>query len=304
MIFVYLLIGLLVIGFAILAFLLVRWSAAKRVTNKHWQKLSRTQSPPGQSFDPAMLAVLPEPVQRFFNFSIKPGTPLYRAAEIQMRGTFSFGASQGYQALSATQILHAPQGMIWSARIGSGLRSVSGSDGVFKDNSWTQFALSDLIPVVQVRDDPDHYYSAIGRMLAESLFWTPAALLSSVPVTWEAVGSDSARAIISHGKHKIIVDLELQANGQASQISFLRWSNANADKIYRSQPFGGYLSEFQEFDGITVSTRVEAGNFFATTDYFPFYRVDVQKFQWLDRATRANFAELESVKQRQSTPGL
>jgi len=41
------------------------------------------------------------------------------------------------------------------------------------------------------------------------------------------------------------------------------------------QPFGGYLSEFREFDGYLLPTAVEGGNFIGTDDYFPFYQVTV-----------------------------
>ena len=54
-------------------------------------------------------------------------------------------------------------------------------------------------------------------------------------------------------------------------MSFDRWTNANAEKVHRLQPFGGYLSEFREFEGFVLPTQVEAGNFFATEDYFPFF---------------------------------
>jgi hypothetical protein len=37
-------------------------------------------------FDPAMVAGLPEPAQRFFKFAIAPGTPLLPVAEIDMGG--------------------------------------------------------------------------------------------------------------------------------------------------------------------------------------------------------------------------
>lgn len=34
-------------------------------------------------------------------------------------------------------------------------------------------------------------------------------------------------------------------------------------RVYQLQPFGGYLSEFREFGGYRLPTRIEAGNFLA-----------------------------------------
>ena len=58
-------------------------------------------------------------------------------------------------------------------------------------------------------------------------------------------------------------------------FQFERWSNANPEKQHRLQPFGGYLSEFRYFDGFRLPTHVEAGNHFATDQYFPFFVADV-----------------------------
>ena len=57
--------------------------------------LSRAAVPglPG-SYDPAMVAGLPEPARRFFNFAIEPGTPIKTVVEITMVGELSLGTKQ------------------------------------------------------------------------------------------------------------------------------------------------------------------------------------------------------------------
>jgi len=59
-----------------------------------------------------------------------------------------------------------------------------------------------------------------------------------------------------------------------------RWSNANPEKEWRLQPFGGTLSEFKMFDGFNIATRIDGGNFFGTDDYFPFYRAKVESIHF------------------------
>jgi hypothetical protein len=49
----------------------------------------------------------------------------------------------------------------------------------------------------------------------------------------------------------------------------------NPEKQHRMQPFGGYVSEFKEFAGFRLPTHVEAGNWFGTDRYFPFFVVNV-----------------------------
>ncbi|WP_432816562.1 hypothetical protein [Sulfitobacter sp. JB4-11] len=56
---------------------------------------------------------------------------------------------------------------------------------------------------------------------------------------------------------------------------FDRWSNANADRLYRLQPFGGDLGAFEVFDGFRLPTRVVGGNHYGTPLYHPFYKAEV-----------------------------
>jgi len=265
-----------------------RWWRDKKWVESNVLKLTQNLHPSGAVFEPEMLSGLPELAQKYLCFSIRPGAPLYQAASFSMEGTFSFGPGKKYQQLRAQQILCAPQGMVWKAKIGSGLGAFSGSDGVQASESWTHFALHDLFPVAEINSDKDHYQAAVGRMLAEAVFWTPAALLLSLPVTWETLGKDTVRAKIQHGSFSIAVDIKLDVGGCPLEACFQRWSNANLDKVYRYQPFGAYLSDFKEFEGITLPTHVEAGNLFGTPEYFPFYKIDVEALQWLDRVAPSN----------------
>jgi len=224
-------------------------------------------------FDPSMVDDLPEPARRYFRFTIRAGTPLHTVADISMGGKFGLGsrAAPGYMPMTAAQTLALPHGFIWKMQAAKGLLRMSGSD----TESWTRFWLTGLIPVARFGGTPDHRRSAFGRYAAEAVFWTPAALLPGPGVRWEALDEDTARVVISHDGMVQAVDVTVAGDGSPSQVSFLRWSNANPEKVFRLQPFGGYLSEYRDFGGFRLPTHVEAGNFFGTEEYFPFFIVDV-----------------------------
>ena len=76
------------------------------------------------------------------------------------------------------------------------------------------------------------------------------------------------------------MEVEVDAEGRPVKVRFLRWSDANPEKTFRFQPFGGHLSEFREFDGFNLPTRIEAGNFFETEDYFPFFVAEVDDIRF------------------------
>lgn len=264
------------IALALLALLAWRW-ADKRADNLVWESLvSRQPSHPGV-FDPAMVDELPDPARRFFRFAIKPGTPLYTVAEISMEGEFSLGnkAEPNYMPMTAEQILAAPHGFVWKLSAGDGVMKVSGSDVAEDTISWSRFWLLGIAPVGRAGGNPDHSLSAFGRYVAEAVFWTPAALLPGDNVRWEPVSNSTARVTLTHLGLQQAVNLTVDTEGRPTKVIFQRWTNANPEKVFQRQPFGGYLSEFEDFDGFQLPTRVEAGNLFEKDDYFPFFRVTV-----------------------------
>lgn len=231
-----------------------------------------------QPADPAlfsldMVAELPEPAQRYFGFAIAEGTPLYTVARIAMQGRFSLGSKQApnYLDMTATQVLAAPHGFVWSMAGGAGLGAVSGSD----TGRWTRFWLAGLAPVARAGGNADHARSAFGRYVGEAAFWTPAAILPGPNVTWEGVGPDTARYTMTHRGLSQTVDVTVDATGRPVSVEFPRWTNANPEGIHRIQPFGGVLSDFREVEGFRVPFHVEAGNWFGTDAYFPFFIADL-----------------------------
>lgn len=146
-----------------------------------------------------------------------------------------------------------------------------------------------LVPVARIAGNPDHHRSAFGRVVAEGAFWVPSSLLPGDHVTWEEVDERTARAIVSYGEYSQSVELAIEADGRPSQVVIQRWSNENADKEFREQPFGGYLSDFREVNGYRLPMRVEGGNLIGTGDYFPFFKANVRdiRFPQLDSQTNA-----------------
>ena len=224
-------------------------------------------------FSKSMVADLPSSARRFFDFVIAEGTPLFTVAEIEMNGQFSLGSkeSPNYLDMKAVQILAPPHGFVWKMSGGSGLMHLSGSDA----GAWTRFWIAGILPVARLGGDVDHARSAFGRYAAESAFWAPASLLPQFGVAWTMVDDDTARFTMERDGIVQDVEITLDEQGLPVRVEFERWSNANADGVHRLQPFGGFLSEFREFQGFHLPTNIEAGNFFGTDDYFPFFIVDV-----------------------------
>lgn len=262
---------LVILGLFVLSLVALRlWD--ERADQIEWARLAALQPTNPAMYDPFMVADLLEPARRFFNFSIKPGTPLLTVAEIDMGGELSLSTRDkpNYQPMDARQILAAPTGFVWQLKM-PGAVSVSGSD----TGSWTRFRVLGLIPVARMGGDTNHSRAAYGRYVAEAVFWTPAALLPKAGVVWESPGQDFARVTVTHNGLSQAVDVKVDAEGRPVMVHFMRWSDANPDKTYRLQPFGGHLSDFREVQGFRIPFNVEAGNMLGTDEYFAFFKAKV-----------------------------
>jgi hypothetical protein len=248
-----------------------------------WAQLTKSARPEHSIYDTTLVDKLPEPARRYFNFTIEPGTALHTVVEIEMQGEIGLGTkyAPNYRPMRARQILAPPHGLVWKLNTGS----ISGSDGMLPHSSWTRFWLFELIPIVRA-GGPDHQRSAFGRVVAEAAFWAPASLLPCAHVHWQPLDENSARAIVRNGDSEQAVDISVDNSGAPIQVRIQRWSNANADKVYREQPFGGELSEFRRFAGYRLATRVEGGNHIGTPDYFPFFRADVTEIRFSSEITQ------------------
>jgi hypothetical protein len=275
--------GLLAMGLAVAAAVqLTRSAADRRLAQEARVELLRAAVPLPDRFGPALVADLPEPARRFFNFAIQPGARLSTVVEIRMGGELSLGSKQGpeYRPMRAEQVLAPPHGLVWQVKVGRGAMRLSGSDGMTANRSWTRFWLLRLVPVVRVGGDADHLRSSFARVVAEAAFWAPAFLLPRPGVSWTALDQDTARATVAHGGLQQEVEIRVDASGRPVWVSMPRWSNANPERVFRVQPFGGELSDFRDVSGYRLPFRVDGGNFFGTADYFPFYRARVTSIQF------------------------
>jgi hypothetical protein len=194
-----------------------------------------------------------------------------------MEGTFLLRDQSKYQtyAMSARQALRSPDQFVWMPKIRSGAMSITGSDALVDSEAWTRFWLLGFIPVAQNRTSPDLVRSAQFRAAVESALWLPPSLLPTNDVDWEQVGEDRARITLRRFSPAIILEMTLDQSGAVQEVVGQRWSNANADKTFRLQPFGGTMQEERTFQGLTIPSAIAAGNHYGTADHLPFFQAKI-----------------------------
>ena len=109
--------------------------------------------------------------------------------------------------------------------------------------------------------------------------WAPASLLPDNGVSWEQTGPNTARLSFNTGIEP--VSLTLDDDGRVVEVITMRWSDANADKIFRLQPFGGTMSSDETFGGFTIPGHLAVGNLYGTDGYLPFFQARVISAEYL-----------------------
>jgi len=271
-------------GLGLLGAQAVRLADARRARAAWaWLAAQGEAAGPPAGFDPAMADGLPAPARRHILHAIAPGTPPRRVAEIEMEGEFGLGDRDAprYLRMRARQLLAPPHGFVWIASMrGRWPMRISGADACAGGEAWTRFWLLGTIPVARAGGTPDIARSAAARLIAEAALWVPAALLPGEDVRWEPIDARHARAVVRHRGADFPLDLEVAKDGRLLSLAMPRWSDANPERVFRLQPFGGTVEESGSFQGYTVATRLAAGNHFGTTAYFPFFRARVTRIRY------------------------
>ncbi|MEO8686105.1 MAG: DUF6544 family protein [Devosia sp.] len=246
-----------------------------------WQGLIDRTPAPMRTFDPRSIETMPEIARRYFGHAIAPGTLLSRLAEIEMSGTFSLGtkAQPMPYAMTARQLIAAPHAFVWIASMHSGPAWIAGSDALIDDVGWTRFWLGGLLQVANDGFSEDFLRSAVARPALEAI-WAPASLLPERGVRWTAAGLDAADVVIPTTHGEVTINLVLEKSGKVKQVSTLRWTNANSQKVFAYQPFGGTVEAETTFGGYTVPSAVSIGNMFGTGDYFPFFEAQISAIKY------------------------
>lgn len=212
-------------------------------------------------FDPAALADLPGPAQRWLGRAVAPDTPLLGGVILSMRGWIRLGPR--WFPFSADQVLRAGRGFVWRPVVGGRLLRFEGVDVLALPEARMEFRLHGRIPVVRTTGD-DVARSAAGRLAGECVSWLPAAFVPGSGVwgplepSWRAVDEDRAVVTVPTPLQPVEVEVTVDPDGGLRSLGFQRWDASAAPPALRA--FGGeFTDEFADGDGRRLSGRGSVG---------------------------------------------
>jgi hypothetical protein len=222
-----------------------------------WQRLTEGR-PSDVTFDPDMVADLPEPARRWLNHAIAPGTPLWQRVALEMHGHIRIKRWLPFRAVQ----LHAPpRGYVWAARATFGPIPIIGYDRYVDGDGEMHWGLFGRVPLV-VATGPDLDRAAAGRAAIDALF-VPTACFGSDVIWTDGSTPDSAVAEWHIGGHVLRPELTFAADGSLRSVVMPRWTKPRGED-WGEVPFGGILDQEVDFGGVRIPTRARVGYHFGT----------------------------------------
>jgi hypothetical protein len=208
------------------------------------------------AFTSAELEGLPKPARRHLAQAIANGTPLATSARLRMRGHIKLGR---WLPFRAHQVLDPHRGFVWAARTAG---VITGFDRYVDGQGAQEWKLAGLVTVLRA-DGPDTSRSAAGRAGAEAI-WVPTALLPRFGVRWTADDDDSVTAHYQIGGLPMKVHYRLDRDGRIVSFVFDRWGDPDGTGTWGWHPFGGQVTGYRSFGGLTIPGAGWVGWFFGT----------------------------------------
>ncbi len=146
----------------------------------------------------AMLAGLPEPVQRYMAYTGVVGQPWINTVRLAYSGQFRLAADRPWMPIRARQVYTTqPPGFQWKAYLKMfGLPLMVGQD-TYRDGQGHMFGkLAGLFTIFDARGQ-ELLQGTMVRYLQE-MMWFPIAYLSDY-ITWQAVGHHAADVTYTYG---------------------------------------------------------------------------------------------------------
>lgn len=225
--------------------------------DRELESLWRSAPPASERFDRARIGHLPPAARRYLEHTLAPGTPLARAARLEMHGNIRLDGA--WCPFTATQVLRWDRGFVWHAHTRIRGLPVSGADREVDGEGEMKWKLLGIVPVMSAKG-PEITRSAAGRLHAEAI-WLPGALLDP-GVAWSADGDQPSFTVEAHGETTCVA-LHLEPTGALRAMKLARWGDVDGGD-FRYVDFGGYAANDRTFEGVTVPTEYRIGWYFGS----------------------------------------
>ena len=250
------------------------------IERSEYPRIWRTDDPVGWAdptpmpvFSKSELEGLPGPVQRYLRFAIAPGTQLATSARLRMHGRIKIGH---WLPFRARETLAPRSGFTWSAWAGG---VITGFDRYAEGQGELRWKLLGVLPVMRAVG-PDVTRSSAERAAAEAI-WLPTTLLPRFGVQWEALDDRQLLARYQIDAVEFEARYRIETDGRLVSMVCHRWGDPDQTGAWGPHPFGGEVTAYRTFGGLTIPSAGRFGWFFGTDRWSDgeFFRYEITKLQ-------------------------
>lgn len=228
--------------------------------------------------DPARLASLPTPVQRYLEKAVAGRTQFIQRVRLRHGGQFRPSLDGKWLPIHGQQYFNAdPPGFIWWGRvrmlpgvwIDARDRSVGG-----EGNMWVTF--ESTITIADSRG-PELDQGALLRLLGE-MAWFPTVFIDDRYVEWTAIDDRRAAATLRAGGRTVSANFTFGPDGFPDAFMAERYRDTGGGKSALT-PFVGRIGDFRPIDGVLVPFRV-VGAWVVDGEAKEYARFEVEEIQF------------------------
>jgi len=200
---------------------------------------------------------LPEPVKRYLTYAGVMGKEKIKAVRLKQIGYLRQKPDQPWMPLEAEQYFTTdPPAFLWTASAKAfPLISIKARDMYFEGKGNMYVKLPPFITIADARGQEIDQGSLL-RYLAE-MVWFPTAYLSEY-IRWEPLDSNSARIVMNYQGITLPATVFFNEKGEMTRLVARRY--AEMDGSYSLEDWAPVMSEYREFNGIRIPTKVEYDN--------------------------------------------
>jgi hypothetical protein len=226
-----------------------------------------------KTYHPSQLEGLPEPVQRYFRYSLKDGQRYTSYVRLRQGGFFRPDPALDFLPIEAEEYFSVEKpGYVWYTE----MRPVqyvwlAARDIYFQARGNALIKLFSGVALADSRGNETDQGAMI-RWLGEAV-WFPTALLPSERIRWEELDNNSAKAFFTDGGRTVVGVFHFNEKGEITSFTADRFMGKSLEK------FEGRYAAYKEFYRIKIPRQVEATWHLKTGNY-TYYRFNVTEIDY------------------------
>jgi hypothetical protein len=240
-------ITLSIIGLLIFALIFAKMSTSNHFKKEVNQLFALSPNVSDRTFHKSQLNNLPDPVQRYFNYTLKDGQPYIIYARMKHRGLFKTGLDKDLINIKGEQYATIEKpGFIWK-----GTTSIfTAYDKYIDDKGEVFVSLFSKFKILEAKGQ-QYDQGELLRWLGESILY-PTNFLPDERLQWLPIDKQTAKLIFKYNEISLYFNVTFNEIGEITEMETKRYMDK--DKM---EPWIIKLSHYKDWNNMMIPSRFE-----------------------------------------------